>query len=269
MEAHEHSAFSFLTEATSQMCPGTIHGCHYWTSWCEPQKASGHCRVASCRVKSSELHSCILHCTARRTPLAARFSSVVVTSVPCHFKQPSRFIKIPSIAGHVIWYASLTLARYINAYQCHCSIPIVYPLKVVWSLTFRWQMANGRGSSNASACLGLSFSWLHEKKTDETDIVEVHIEGETEVATSLETVHWADSDNHITVDDRLVRVDNLGEFVGVSVSFPWENYRSRSSTASVSWNLCWIQKVQNSSTSKPWQIGDYKICSRLCVDAWL
>lgn len=50
-------------------------------------------------------------------------------------------------------------------------------------------MANGRGSSNASACLGLSFSWLHEKKTDETDIVEVHIEGETEVATSLETVH--------------------------------------------------------------------------------
>ena len=150
------------------MCPGTIHGCHYWTSWCEPQKASGHRRVASCRVKSSELHSCILHCTARRTPLAARFSSVVVTSVPCHFKQPSRFIKIPSIAGHVIWYASLTLARYINAYQCHCSIPIVYPLKVVWSLTFRWQMANGRGSSNASACLGLSFSWLHEKKTDKT-----------------------------------------------------------------------------------------------------
>ncbi len=210
MKAHEHFALGSLTEATSRICAGTIHGCHYWTSWCEPQKASGHCRAASFRVKSSELQSCILHCTAPRTPLAARFSSVVVTSVPCHFEHPSPW-RFWLLFQNTFYCCTRNLICFIDINSQDASMPLQWSHSVSFAscmvTVFRWQMANGRGSSNASACSGLSFSCWTWEKHDETDIVQVHIEGETEVAPSPETVHWVDSDDHnhhLDIWDRLV-----------------------------------------------------------------
>lgn len=62
-------------------CSGTFHGCHHWSSWCEPQKASGllchHCYPPEANP------ACLGN---RRTRRAARFSSVVATSVTCRNK---------------------------------------------------------------------------------------------------------------------------------------------------------------------------------------